>query len=108
MVQALAHSSTARPTGRYPDRDPVKRFPQPYHSTETTVTDSGANVRMSEAPFTVTFKGFGDTTSGCSKELTLSMPGAVRVSPAALVTLSPFSNASTCNDWCGSKLVRAR
>jgi hypothetical protein len=47
--------------------DPVKRFAQQYHSSETTVTDSGANVRISEAPFTVTFKGFGDTTSGCPR-----------------------------------------
>ena len=63
-------------------------------STEITVTDLGSSVRASVAPCTFAAIGFGTTVLGASKVLTLSTLGAVRVSPAADLGVTPARLAS--------------
>src|SRR5215213_9819631 len=87
-------------------------FPSPHAvlrhcSTEITVTDLGSSLRVSLPPCTFAETGFGATVFGASKVFTLSTFGAVNVSPAADLALTPAKLAPTSTGRLGSTFVNA-
>src|SRR5256712_11519374 len=76
-----------------------------YCSIERTVTDLGSALRISLPFCTFTEIGFGATVFGASKVLTLSIFGAVRISPAADLAATPARLASISTGWVGAMFV---